>query len=123
MGESPQKMIGILNQAYDTSILPAISGKAYRILGVFVNIEQAAAKTGEIVCVQGIDPANGSYVSLINAYCVPGVANAVNFYVPCNFLCKSGRPVKLYYADHTGAQKDIGDFSAVGVNLFYTEVE
>jgi len=102
------------------SIVPAVSGKAFYILGVLFVLRLAATDTGDSVdlyaTVAQTDYSPGTTSIIAQANVVPSVAGVVNMYVPLSILTKDNTAIKYQFNN--------GSFNTNSrIVIYYVELE
>lgn len=122
--ESPNKVKGFSNLAFGADVLPAVSGKSYRIKHVILHAANTAASTGAWAAVSAVDPTNGTRAGIAGLKINPGVVNCS--YQPnqnIDFVTKTGTSVLIVYSDNAGVSKAPADFEEIGGMIVYTEID
>lgn len=122
--ESEVKLFSVFNAENGASLLPAVSGKSYRIKNVIISAYNTVASTGGSVGIAATDRF-GVAASVASLRMLPGVVNNNHIVVPgIDFVTKPGTIVWLGLKDELAqAAKTAADFGMTQIQIQYTEID
>lgn len=124
MAESLGKTASKLNPAHGDAILPAVSGRSYRITGWKISVMNAAGSTLEGVGINAVNQDDQQTAAIGQVIVIPNVANVQNVANGgLDVVTKAGQAVTVAYYDHTGNPKAIGDTLMTHVQLTYSMID